>query len=191
MKDNQTAPAGKNGAGKSRTAVLAEIQQLEQAGAARKLRGYLMELARHGDQPRQYEELFARYLASPEADLREAAVYCLLFTLRIQKPAYRRAALALATDEAQDFDVRLWAGTGLAVAYQRTQDPGLLAAFLAVIDDQASDRHLKVSAVRNIALLVGISSRGQWLRAQSDSLSVLQEEFAAELATARRLARGH
>lgn len=189
MKQPQKTPVGKAIALKTQAEVLADVQRLEQAGSFQKLHGYLIELAKSGYQSAQYESLFRTYLYSPEAALREAAVFCLLVVLQIQNPEYRAQALRMTLDEAADFDSRMWAGSGLAVAYKNTRDPELLAAFLAIMDDEASDRHLKVSAVRNVALLVGVSSRGQWLRAQSDSLSVLQEEFAAELTTARTLVR--
>lgn len=174
---------------KPRAQVLAEVQQLEQAQEFGKLHGYLIQLAKYGDRPQQYEKLFSKYLYSPEAGLREAAVFCLLFALRLQKVEYRTQALAMVADETLDFDARLWAGSGLAVAYKGTQDPQLLGAFLAVIDDAHSDKYLKSSYLRGIVLLMGISSREQWLRAKSDSVAALQAEFAEELGAARLLAQ--
>ena len=174
---------------KPRAQVLAEIHQLEQAQQVGKLHAYLIQLAKWGDKPRQYEKLFSKYLYSPEAGLREAAVFSLLFTLRLQNAEYRKQALAMVADEALDFDARMWAGSGLAVAYKGTQDPEILGAFLAVIDDANSDKYLKSSYLRGIVLLMGISSREQWLRAQSDSVAALQAEFAEELGAARLLAR--
>jgi hypothetical protein len=174
---------------KPRAQVLAEIRQLEQAQNSSNLYGYLINLAKYGDRPQQYEKLFSKYLTAPEAGLREAAVFSLLFTLRLQNAKYRAQALAMVADEALDFDARMWAGSGLAVAYRGTQDPGILGAFLEVIDDARSDKYLKSSYLRGIVLLMGISSREQWLRAQSDSVAALQAEFAEELAAARLLAR--
>lgn len=175
---------------KKRPQVLTEIRQLEQAGEFRKLRHYLIQLVKSGNRPRQYEPLLRGYLYSPEADLREAAVFCLLFALQIQNVEYRAQALAMLADEAQDFDARMWAGSGLAVAYKNTKDPALLTAFLTILDDEGSDKYLKSSCIRNVVLLLGIPSREQWLRAKSDSLPALWEEFAGELATARELAAG-
>lgn len=174
---------------KPRAQVLAEIQQLEQAQDFSSLYGYLINLAKWGEQPQQYEKLFSKYLYSPEAGLREAAVFCLLFALQIRKAEYRTQALAMVADEGLDFDARMWAGSGLAVAYKGTQDPQLLGAFLAVVDDAHSDKYLKSSYLRGIVLLMGISSRAQWLRAKSDSVAALQAEFAEELGAARLLAQ--
>ena len=174
---------------KQKPEVLLDIQQLEQAGETRALHHYLVQLAKWGQQPAQYESLFSKYLDSPQADLKEAALFCLLFALQIQKPAYRRVAVATLQDEAQDFDLRMWAGSGLAVAYKHTKDPALLATFLTVLDDADGDKYLKSSLIRNIVLVLGISSREQWLRAKSDSLPALQQEFATELARARVLAK--
>lgn len=174
---------------KQRPQVLAEVQQLEQAQNVRKLYAYLTQLAKWGERPQQYEKLFSRYLYSPEAALREAAVFCLLVALQLRNREYRQQALAMLADRELDFDARMWAGSGLAITYKATKAPELLAAFLAVIDNERDDKYLRSSCIRNIVLVLGVSSREQWLRAKSDSLPALWEEFAAELATARQLAR--
>jgi len=173
---------------KKKPEILLDIQQLEQAGQFRALRGYLIQLAKYGERPAQYESLFSKYIDSPEADLKEAALFCLLFALQIQNPAYRRVAVATLQDQAQDFDARMWAGSGLAMTYKHTKDAALLKTFLGVLDEAGTDKYLKVTLIRNILLVLGISSREQWLRAKSDSLPDLQQEFAAELVRARVLA---
>nr|GFC52558.1 hypothetical protein [Tanacetum cinerariifolium] len=105
--------------------------------------GYLIELVKLGEKPQQYENLLRGYLYSPEAYLREAAVFSLLFVLQIKKEEYRACALKELLEgeeyEGSRFDARLWAAASLAVAYQGTKDLELLRIFFALLDDEATD----------------------------------------------------
>ena len=169
--------------------VLLDIERLEAAGDADELSGYLIELVKRGEQPQRYEPQFAKHWHSPEPYLRKAAVFCLLFVLQIDNPAYRAAALAFVRDAREDEEVRRWAAAGLAQTYRATQDRELLAAFFAVLDDEAENESVKSSLIPDILLLIGLDSRTIYGRSSSSSVGRLGREFATELAAARQLLR--
>ncbi len=174
---------------KTRNEVLADIQRLDKAKNADELRGYIIELSKYGEEPQQYEGIFRNYLYSPEADLREAAVFALLYGLGIQKEEYRACALKqLALSDEDDLETRRLAAFSLAHAYRGQRDGALLRAFFTILDDEREEESLKQSIVSDILALWGLSGRDQAFRAGiNPSLSALLHEFGAELAVARKL----
>jgi HEAT repeat protein len=192
MKRRQKATEEKHVSAKTRSEVLADIQRLEASDETRELRAYLIQLAKWSENPQQYENLLRSYLYSPEPDLREAAVFSLLFALQIQKQEYRSCALKQLTEsEKEDFDARQWAAASLATAYQETKDAQLLHTFFAILDDESEDDILRSSIARDTLLVWGLSSGEQGFRVghSTSSLKAMLHEFDGELTAARKFMR--
>jgi|GEM_PF-5631775 len=185
-RQKQPAPAEKHVSAKTRAEVLADIRRLEQAGDVNELGGYFIQLAKWDHQPQQYENPFSRYLIASESYLREAAIFCLLFALQIQKLEYRNAALVMAANETEDVEARRWAAAGLAVTYQSTQDQELLQVFFGLLEADEENKSLKSSIAGDILRVWGISSREQSFRMGiSASLKAVLNEFRVELQAAK------
>jgi hypothetical protein len=165
-------PEEKHVSAKTRNEVLADIQRLEKAGEFDELRGYLIELSKYGEKPQQYENVFGSYLYSPEADLREAAVFALLYGLGLQNEEYCACALKqLALVDEDDLETRRWAAFSLAHAYRGKRDSALLRTFFAILDNELEEESLKQSIVRDILALWGLSGRDQAFRTGINSFS--------------------
>jgi hypothetical protein len=179
---------------KTRSEVLADIQRLEKAGEFDELGGYLIELSKWGEKPQQYENIFQGYLYSQGEYLREAAVFSLLYALKIRNEEYRARALEqLVKSDEDDFHDRQWPAASLAMAYQGTKDREILRAFFALLDDEAAYDIPKTCLVDDILQVWGVSS----VRARIDArtgigvelevrLRAQISEFEAELAEARQ-----
>ncbi|RZK27104.1 MAG: hypothetical protein EOO63_13955 [Hymenobacter sp.] len=155
MKRKKQEPEGeKDVSAKTRSEVLADIQRFEKAGQPDELRGYLIQLSKWGEKPQQYENLFRGYLYAPEATLREAVVFALLYGLGLQKEEYRACAIEqLILFDEDDVEARCWAAFSLAHAYQGQRDKALLYTFSTILDDEREDASLKESIVRGILVL--------------------------------------
>ena len=162
--------------------ILKQIRKLEEEGDADKLSSYLIQLAKYGEQPLQYEEEYRKYFNSEDWVLRKVAVFCLLFALQIDKPEYRHKAIHFVSNKEEDFDVRIWAAAGLAQTYQQTKDEELLNLFIELLADKDENEFLKDTLLSSALLVYGLSFRDQSLRASNESkfrekLTIFEKEI--------------
>lgn len=191
---NQEPKREKHVSAKTRSEVLADIQRLEKAGETDELGGYLIELSKYGEKPQQYENIFRGYLYSPDDYLREAAVFSLLYALKIKNEEYRACALEqLIKLDKDDFHDRQWPAASLAMAYQGTKDHDILRTFFALLDDEAAYDIPKTCVIDDILQIWGVPSVSARIDARTGigvesevRLKAQLSEFEAELTEARQ-----
>lgn len=160
-----------------------KIKQLEQNQDWDNLASYLIDVAKHDDNPLQYENEFKKYLSSNNWYLKKAAVFSLLFVLQIAKLEYRNKAIAFIKDFNEDKEVRTWSAMGLAQSYQKSQDKELLALFFATMENLQEQDSIKETMFQAALLVYGITTREQFLRndeanpSLADMLKTFELEF--------------
>jgi hypothetical protein len=166
-----------------------EIRKLEAAGNNDELGGYLIDLAKYGEQPHNYEDEFEKHFDSPDWYLRKAAVFCLLFALQIDKPEYRLKAINFVKDGEEDDEIRRWTAAGLAQTYRSTKDKELLQLFMELVEDEQEENDMKESFLRDALLIYGLSSRDQAFRNSSflPELGEMLKTFGGEIADIKAL----
>lgn len=158
------------------------------------LGSFLINLAKWGKQeyevdPARYEAEYAKHLTSADWYMRKVAVYCLLFSLKLKKTEYRNYAITRVLDRREDFEVRLWSGSGLSSAYESTQDVELLEVLTLASHARDEDDVLKSSFLKDALQIFGVSSRDQAFRLKSldARLIEIQSTFNEELKEIERL----
>ena len=99
---------------------------------------------------KENEEFISKYLEDDNVQLKYAALYCILFRLRIQKNKYKERGIFLAKDINEFYNVRIWAIAGLGMAYENTNDKTLLDTFLKIIFNENDEISARVAAFENI-----------------------------------------
>ena len=148
-----------------------------------KLYSYLIDLAK-SDKGSSNVHLFEKYLCHESEELRSAAIFALLFVLKIDNKVYKEEALKYVADKETDFDLRQWSISGLTQTYFGSKDIYLLKLFLMHLNNSTEDEDIKPALLRGLLGLYGMSSRDVFLKV--GTLSKVDESvkkiFAAEIA---------
>ncbi|MBK8506116.1 MAG: hypothetical protein IPL46_30320 [Saprospiraceae bacterium] len=153
-----------------------------------KLYGYLINLAK-SDQGSSHIYLFEKYLNHKSEELRSAAIYALLFVLKVDDEYYRNEAIKYIADKESDFDLRQWSISGLSQTYFGTKEIDLLKLYLAHLNDSEEDEDIKPTFLRGLLGLYGLSSRDVFLKVGTISKveEKVMEAFASEFNEIRSL----
>jgi len=128
-----------------RKAKLVEIAALRHDPDALGL--YLRTLAEEDPKASELAGVYEALLDEPDWYLKEVGLYALLFAFKRQNEGCKARALRFLNDSEEDFEVRLWAATGLAECYRGTKDPEIMTGMLHLLSSQ------DVSiALRNVCL---------------------------------------
>ncbi len=128
-----------------------------------KLYRYLVNLAK-SEEGSSNVFLFEKYLNHNSEELRSAAIFSLLFVLKIANEAYRQEALKYVTDKTADFDLRQWSISGLAQTYFGKDDIQLLQLYLKHLNDSTEDEDIKPAFLRGLLNLHGVKSKNIFLK---------------------------
>jgi hypothetical protein len=163
--------------------IIAEIRNFEKQKDFNGLGSYLINLVKNGDNPIQYENEFNKHFEASDWYLRKASVFCLLFALQIDKPAYRKKAIEFVKNSKEDEEVRRWSASGLSATYQKTKDKELLNIFLKIIENSKEDESIKESLLSSALSVYGLTSREQIFRNKEilPELKDMQKTFRSEI----------
>ncbi len=153
-----------------------------------KLYCYLVNLAK-SEQGRSNISLFEKYLTHETADIRAAAIFSLLFVMKIDNPRYRQEAIKYVMDKSEDFDLRQWCVSGLAQTYFGKNDLELLSLFYDLLNDKNEDEDIKPVILRGILKLHGLSTQDVFIRiGRADKIDEeILSKFSVELAKIREI----
>ncbi|WP_203296528.1 hypothetical protein [Luteirhabdus pelagi] len=114
--------------------------------------------------------------------MRKTAIFCLLFSLKIDKPEYRKKAIDFINDSDEDEEVKRWAISGLGQTYQNSKDQELTKLLFKKFNDLNEDESLMNGILSAILMINGIDNRQQLLRTNkiNCSASLLMESFEKE-----------
>ena len=163
-----------------------DLELLEQDET--KLYNYLISLSK-SEKGISNVSLFEKYLHHESEDIRSAAIFSLLFVLKIDNELYRNEAIKYVKDKFADFDLRQWSISGLAQTYLNKKDLELLRLFFNLLTDDSEDEDLKPTLFRGMLNVYGVNSRDIIIR--SGSIIIVSDEvlskFAKEMNEIKRI----
>ncbi|OGX89794.1 hypothetical protein [Hymenobacter coccineus] len=170
----------------SRKATLAEIAALRHHPDA--LGHYLRTLAEENPHAIELLGVYESLLNEPDWYLKEVGLYVLLFHFKRQNEGYKERALAILNDGDEDFEVRLWAATGLAECYHGTKDPAIMNGMLRMLGSTDVGSSLRNVCLQCVVKVWALTSLEVFQRAHRElshdealALTKNMAEFKAEL----------
>jgi len=128
-----------------------------------KLYKYLVDLAK-SEKGADNVHLFEKYLSHKSDDIRAAAIFALLFVLKLNNVIYRNEAIKYVKDRNADFDLRQWSISGLSQTYCNMKDDELLGLFYRMLNDEFEDEYLKPALLRGMLRIYGMKSNTSFNR---------------------------